>query len=185
MTTIEWLSLFGTFSAAVVALLLFVGSSILKARQDARELRRLLVARILTTIEHVVKQSVRPLILTMWNRNEIDLALIQTRLALDLPEGDVAISQWLWGQTQKIYLAKTDNEATRVATGIAMRLALWHNGAISRKWFESELLSSPVIAHFTIPKRLKRKKTWKLVKEAASLWGVVAGAALIVKEVNR
>jgi len=105
-------------------------------------------------------------------------------LALDLEKRDAVISRWVWSQTQRILLAKTDSDVTRIAGGIAMRLAMWHNGAISRKWFQSALLTSPVIDNFTIPKRLRWRKTGKLVKESALLWGLVAGGAWIVKEVN-
>lgn len=184
MTPNELFALFGTSSAAVVALLVFVLNSIWRAKRDAREVRRRLVARVLNTVDSVVKQSTRPLVLTMWNRNEIDLALVQTRLALDLEKRDAVISHWVWSQTQRILVAKTDSDVTRIAGDIAMRLAMWHNGAVSRKWFQLALLASPVDGDFTIPKRLRWRKTGKLIKESATLWGLLAGGVWIVKQVN-
>jgi hypothetical protein len=144
-------------------------------RAVKRESRRQLVSRVLDVVDALVKQRTLPVLLIAWRRKEIDLALLQTRLVLDLPKKDQVIAKWVWAQTERLVIAKDESEVTRRAIAIGGALSLWHQGFCKRKWFKGQLALEPVIEELKISAAAKWRLSGRNFREVLAL-GVIASA---------
>jgi hypothetical protein len=172
MNASESTALLSASIAGFIAVAVFIAGEIAKEVRGRREKKRQLIARVLDAIDATLRSHTRVLSSLSQNHGEMGLALLQTRLAMDLPARDVAISNWLWAQTQRVLLAK-DREAA-----IGMALARWYQGSMKTAWFTSELVKEPVITKFAIPRGLRWRRNLSTFGQIL-LMGIGVGAALI------
>lgn len=147
-----------------------------------KELRRQVVTRVLDVVDDLARQQARPVLAGAFRRREIDLALLQTRLLLDLRKRDLIVAYWVWAQTQRILSANKESEATRRAIAIGVGLGEWHRGSRKRRWFTMALDFEPVIEDFVIPRAARWRQSGRLLKETLLGGLAIAGTTFVIQQ---
>lgn len=183
VTTPESLTILTAAIAAFVAIGVFIAGQFVRAVDARRERRRELVVRMIETVDGVVRHQTLPAILRHWRPTEMELALAQSRLVMDLGEKDLVIAWWVWGQTQRVLLTTTRSEHIRAAAAITNRLVQWHRGTIKRQWFADEIKRTAVIPDFTVPASVAWKRNFKALGETTVILGGAAALLFGVKQI--
>ncbi|WP_129586616.1 hypothetical protein [Microterricola viridarii] len=182
MSPSESVALLTAAVAAVIAIGVFIAGQVLTFLASRRERRRLLVVRMIDIIDDLVRRQSIPAMIRNWKNADIELALVQSRLAMDLTKRELVIADWVWGQTQRVFLSTTKSEYVELTMAVSSRLVQWHRGAIGLDWFVEDLRRNPVQPDFRIPNSVGWKRNFGAIGETITLLGLVA---LVLNGVTR
>ncbi len=163
---------------------LFILDRILARMRARREVKRLLVVRVLDAFDASTRNLVRPAFLQSLNNSEVEYALLTPRLLLDLGGKDRWIVPWLQRQIQLMQLSVTKLERMAVRATVAERLIQWHSGAISPAWFAAELTRDPVAENFRVPRSTKLKQFGRDSWGWTQLLGLLSGIGLLIRQIS-
>ena len=151
---------FATTGATLfVTIGLFILDRSLARRRERREVRRLLVTRVLDAFDASTRQLLRPVFVQAWSNSDVEYALLTPRLLLDLNGSDRWIVPWLQRQIQHMQLSVTKKERIAIRAMVADRLLQWHLGAIKPPWFVDQLAKDPVAKNFAVPHTVKLRQS--------------------------
>lgn len=168
--------------AAVVAIGVFISGQVMSILAARRERRRELVVRMMDIIDALVRRQALPAMIRNWKAAEVELALAQSRLTLDLSNRELVIAAWVWGQTQRVFLSTTKKDYINLTTAISSRLAQWHRGTIGLKWFVEDLKRNPVLSDFKIPSSVGWNRNFSAFGET---FGLLAAVAVVLNATKR
>lgn len=171
-----------TGATLLVTVGLFILDRALARRRERREVRRLLVMRVLDAFDASTRLLLRPAFVQAWSNSDVEYALLTPRLLLDLNGNDRWIVPWLQRQIQRMQLGVSKKERIAIRAMVADRLIQWHSGAIKPAWFSEQLAKDPVATDFAVPRVVKLKQFGRDSWAWAQLFGVLAGVALVIRQ---
>lgn len=166
--------------AAAVALWVHHAAEKSRRRDAEVDQQRLMVTRMLDTIDRAIQTRITPAIFRPWRDPTVDLMLALPRLLLELPIEDLAVAQWAGAQVQRAAATIRRKQFIARISGIEARLISWHRGETSVAWFQEQLRREPFDPHFRLRKRTRWAITLRDIVVGAGNLGalVIAGKAL-------
>jgi len=147
-----------TGATLLVTLVLFVVDRILARRAQRREIRRVLVVRVLDAFDQSTRQLIRPAFVQAWTNSDLEFTLLTPRLMLDLDGADQHIVPWLLRQVQRMQISVSKKDRIEVRATVITRLIQWHAGSIKSSWFAKQLVADPLDRPFVVPGLIRLKK---------------------------
>lgn len=166
--------------ALVLTVALFAVERWLVRGDRKRERRSAAVARVLQAVEDTVHLQLRPLILRMWKRPDVDFLLLAQRLHHELDGEEAVVASWLVRQTQYMMRESSETRALQIGVRMAIELVNWEKGRRDLDWFKTELERDPVETPFAVPRSVQWRKSIRTgvsIFLTAAVAGVGAGAA--------
>lgn len=172
-----------TGATLLVTVGLFVLDRVLARKRERREVRRLLVVRVLDAFDASTRNLIRPAFVQAWSNNEIEYLLLTPRLLLDLSGQDQWIVPWLQRQVQLMQLSVTKTERMATRANVADRLLQWHSGSIGAGWFAEKVTRDPVAKDFRVPGSTKLKQFGRDSWGWAQVFAIIAAFGLLIRQV--
>lgn len=141
--------------AAAVALWVHRAGERARGREASIEQQRLMVVRMLDTIEHTIRIRSAPSPLRLFRNPIAELTLALPRLLLELPASDLAVAQWAAGQVQRASSTIRLRSFVNRVMNIEAKLISWHRGDVSTSWFVEQLRLEPYDPQFRAPARVQ------------------------------
>jgi hypothetical protein len=126
-----------------------------RRREASIEQQRLMVVRMLDTVEHTIRIRSAPSPLRLFRNPIAELALALPRLLLELPASDLAVAQWAAGQVQRASSTIRLRSFVNRVMNIEAKLISWHRGDVPTSWFVEQLRLEPYDPSFPVPARVK------------------------------
>jgi hypothetical protein len=160
---------------------LFVTDRVLTRRAQRVEVRRLLIVRVLDSLDASTRSMIRPAFVTAWTNPDLEFALLAPRLYLDLERSDRAVAGWVQRQVQKMQLARGAREALLIRASVADHLIRWHLGELATSDFTKMNLEDPTVRDFRVPMKTKLGRTSRDSWRWAQFFGVAAAGLFAFK----
>jgi hypothetical protein len=171
-----------TGATLLVTVGLFILDRVLARKRERREVRRLLVVRVLDAFDASTRNLIRPAFVQAWSNSEVEYTLLTPRLLLDLEGEDRWIVPWLQRQIQLMQLSVTKVERVTSRAMVADRLIQWHSGAIKASWFKDELAKDPVATDFRVPRSVRVKQFGRDSWGWAQVFAMLAAFGLLIRQ---
>lgn len=169
----------------LVTVVLFATDRLLTRSREKRELRRLLVARVLDTFDQSTRLLLRPAVAQLWTNGELEFTLLTPRMLLDLSKQDRVIALWMQRQVQLMQLAVRKEAKVRIRAASAEALLLWHHGERDLQWFTTQLKADPQQQPFKVPAITKAKQLGRDSWAWAQVFAVLAGVAFLIRQATK
>lgn len=166
------------FIAAGVAIWVYLAGERVRLKEAAREQQRLMVVRMLDTIEQSIDSRLAPSLFRIRRNPTVGLTLALPRLLLELPRADLPVAEWAAGQVQSAVSAVRFRTFVNRVMRIEEKLISWHRGDVPTDWFLAQLRLEPYNPRFRLARRVRLAIWLRDLSENVGI-GLVLGAAVI------
>lgn len=158
----------------IVTVMLFLVQSARQKRETRLAARKVLVSRVLDTVEKASRAYALYPLSKFWTRSEMEVVLVLPRLILELDPQDRDIAIWVARQVQRMQMETSDKGAVRIAQALAFQLAEWHQGNRPLAWFSAQLAADPYDTGFVVSRRTRAKRWLRQSRDTGLMLGGMA-----------
>lgn len=165
------------FLAAAVAIWVYRAGERSRAKDALAEKQRLMVVRMLDTIESAIHSRATPSIFRPWRDPTVDLTLALPRLLLELPEADLPVATWAAAQVQRAATTIRLRDFLDRVMQIEGKLISWHRGDVATSWFIEQLTTEPYDPDFHLSAAVRARMWLRDVAQGAAhlvAWAYIA-----------
>jgi hypothetical protein len=137
--------------AAVVAIGVYRAGERARRDEARHEQQRLMVARMLDTIDDSIRVGLVPRIFRPSRSPELELTMALPRLLMDLPKDDLAVAEWAAGEVQRARGKVRRKDFVQQVLTVEFALISWHRGDLPLSWFKERLQVRQYQKDFRLP----------------------------------